>query len=62
MDERPARHYIIVVHGIGDQAENITPVEVIHRFAEVRSGTPQQVQYQALLPANVSSLSVRRKG
>ena len=32
------RHYIIVVHGIGEQRINTTTRPVVHRFAEARAG------------------------
>ena len=32
-----SRHYIVVVHGIGEQKLNETTTPVVHRFAEVRN-------------------------
>jgi|CXWL01.1.fsa_nt_gi hypothetical protein len=58
----PQRHYIIVVHGIGEQRYNETTVEVVHRFAEARAKDKTNTPYRALLPANLSSLSMRRTG
>ena len=58
-DPKP-RHYVIVVHGMGVQKENVTAYEVIHRFAEVRQGTT--VPYRNLLPPSLSSQSVRSEG
>ncbi len=63
---RKARHYIIVVHGIGEQKINQTATEVVHRFAEVRwkdrHPNAKSRQYQNLLPADLSGQSVRRRG
>ncbi len=59
---RKPPHYIITVHGIGKQAENEKALEVLQRFAEVRQGKSHLPRYRALLPANLSSYSVRRKG
>ncbi len=59
---RKPPHYIITVHGIGEQAENETSLEVVQRFAEVRQGKSNLPRYRALLPANLSSYAVRRKG
>ncbi|MFQ5882139.1 MAG: hypothetical protein ACE5I9_06670 [Candidatus Methylomirabilales bacterium] len=60
------RHYIIVVHGMGEQKQNATAPEVVHRFAEVRwkDRHPDEKarQYQNLLPANLSGQSIRRRG
>lgn len=54
--EAKARHYVIVVHGMGVQKESETAFEVIHRFAEVRNGQP--ITYRNLLPPTLSSQSV----
>ena len=62
MKTRKSPHYIITVHGIGEQAENVTSLEVVQRFAEVRQKKSAYLRYRALLPANLSSYSVRRKG
>ncbi len=56
------RHYIIVVHGIGEQRHNETTVEVVHRFAEARSHTGGPVTLAGLMPADLSSQSIRRSG
>lgn len=56
------RHYIIVVHGIGEQRHNETTVEVVNRFATARAKDKPGVPYAALLPGSLSSLSMRRKG
>lgn len=56
------RHYIIVVHGIGEQRHNETTVEVVNRFATARAKEKPISSYEALLPGSLSSLSVRRKG
>ena len=55
------RHYVIVVHGIGEQKVNETTTEVVHRFAEVRHDK-QADYYKNLLPSYLSALSVRRGG
>ncbi len=57
---RKARHYVIVVHGIGEQKINQTATEVVHRFAEVRQRQPAG-HYKNLLPADLSGQSVRRR-
>jgi hypothetical protein len=63
---RTPRHYIIVVHGIGEQKLNQTATEVVHRFAEVRwkdrHPNVDPRKYQILLPADLSGQSVRRRG
>jgi len=56
------RHYIIVVHGIGEQRHNDTTVEVVNRFATARATPEPGSPYAGLLPASLSSLSMRRKG
>lgn len=56
------RHYIIVVHGIGEQRHNETTVEVVNRFATARAKAKPGSPYAALLPGSLSSLSMRRKG
>ncbi len=56
------RHYIIVVHGIGEQRHNETTVEVVNRFATARAKEKPPSPYAALLPGSLSSLSIRRKG
>jgi hypothetical protein len=58
----PPRHYIVVVHGMGEQRHNETTVEVVHRFATARATNEPESPYAALLPASLSSLSMRRKG
>ncbi len=59
---RKPPHFIVVVHGIGEQAYSQTTVDVVHRFAEVRQGALGGTRFQALLPANISSQSIRRVG
>ena len=54
------RHYIVVVHGIGEQRHNETTVEVVHRFAEVRKGDSPDLA--GLMPADLSSQSIRESG
>lgn len=56
-----SRHYVIVVHGIGQQKLNETALEVAHRFAEVRQKKPAGY-YKNLLPSYLSAQSVRRGG
>ena len=57
--ESPQRHYIVVVHGIGDQKLNETTTPVVHRFAEVRN-KKKQGHYQNLLPSYLSAQSVKQ--
>ncbi len=52
------RHYIIVVHGIGDQKLSETLPPVVNRFAEVRQGRKENF-FDIVLPATLSSHSVR---
>ncbi len=52
------RHYIIVVHGIGEQKLNTTIPPLVHRFAEVRQKKSDNF-YKVILPATQSSHSVR---
>ena len=52
------RHYIIVVHGIGEQKLNTTIPPLVHRFAEVRQKKNEKF-YEIILPATQSSHSVR---
>lgn len=54
------RHYIIVVHGIGEQRLNITATPVVHRFAEARGGDRGRDTYNCLVPAYLSAQSVRK--
>ncbi len=61
MDESPRRHYIIVVHGIGEQKLNETTTPLIHRFAEARNNK-EEGYYRNLLPAHLSAQSVRKRG
>ena len=51
------RHYIVVVHGIGEQRLNETIPPFVHRFAEVRQN--KEEKYDIILPATQSSQSVR---
>ena len=60
-DKNRRRHYVIVVHGIGEQKLNETTTEVVHRFAEVRRGETAG-SYGNLLPSYLSAQSVRRSG
>lgn len=57
-----SRHYIIVVHGVGEQRHNETTVEVVNRFATARAKQKPASPYESLLPGSLSSLSMRRKG
>lgn len=50
-------HYIVAVHGMGEQKLNTTIPPIIHRFAEVRQNKPEGY-YDILLPASQSSQSV----
>ena len=63
-DREYGRHYIIVVHGIGDQKLSETTTPVVLRFAEqrekLRSGN--EVDYRYVVPSNLSSQSVRAGG
>jgi hypothetical protein len=52
------RHYIIVVHGMGEQKLNTTIPPFVHRFAEVRQKKSEKF-YEIILPATQSSHSVR---
>ena len=52
------RHYIIVVHGIGEQKLNETTTPLIHRFAEERNKKPAGF-YKNLLPSYLSAQAVR---
>ncbi len=54
------RHYIVVVHGIGEQRHNETTVEVVHRFAEARNA--KSMNLAGLMPADLSSQSIREAG
>lgn len=56
------RHYIIVVHGIGDQKLNETTTPVVHRFAEALRASGNTKSCEVLLPAYLSAQSVRRRG
>ena len=61
MGKMHPRHYVIVVHGIGEQKENETATAVVHRFAEARH--PEEgIQYENLLPSYLSAQSIRRGG
>ncbi len=55
------RHYIVVVHGIGEQKLNETTTPVVHRFAEVRQEKTQG-HYKNLLPSYLSAQSVKQGG
>ena len=48
--ESQQRHYIVVVHGIGEQKLNETTTPVVPRFAEVRNHK-QEGHYKNLLPS-----------
>ncbi|WHZ22742.1 MAG: hypothetical protein OJF47_001854 [Nitrospira sp.] len=56
------RHYIVVVHGMGEQRHNESTVEVVNRFATARAKDKPASSYQAVLPASLSSLAMRREG
>ena len=56
--ETSRRHYIIVVHGIGEQKLNETTTPLIHRFAEERNKKPAGF-YKNLLPSYLSAQAVR---
>ena len=53
------RHYILVVHGIGEQKVNQTTTPVVHRFAEVRQNKAQG-HFKNLIPSYLSAQSVRQ--
>ena len=55
------RHYIIVVHGIGEQKINETTTPVVHRFAEERQGK-EKGHYKTLLPSYLSAQSIQQEG
>ena len=58
------RHYIVVVHGIGEQKLNETTTPVVHRFAEARQkkeGGPFK-NFKSLLPSYLSAQSVQQGG
>jgi len=55
------RHYIVVVHGMGEQRHNENTVEVVNRFATARAKKKPERSYAALLPGSLSSVSMRRK-
>ncbi|NTU91591.1 MAG: hypothetical protein HGA60_06720 [Chlorobiaceae bacterium] len=50
-------HYIVAVHGMGEQKLNTTIPPIIHRFAEIRQNKPEGY-FDILLPASQSSQSV----
>ncbi len=52
------RHYLIVVHGMGEQKLNTTIPPFVHRFAEVRQKKCEKY-YEIILPATQSSHSIR---
>jgi|GEM_PF-998879 len=52
------RHYLIVVHGMGEQKLNTTIPPFVHRFAEVRQKKCEKY-YKIILPATQSSHSIR---
>ena len=55
------RHYIIVVHGIGEQKLNETTTPVVHRFAEARKEKAKS-HFKNLLPSYLSAQSVQQSG
>lgn len=60
-----SRHYIIVVHGMGEQNQNATAYEVVHLFAEIRQDKKHptgNATYANFLPAHLSTQSVRSQG
>lgn len=72
------RHYIIVVHGMGEQKINVTAPPVVERFAEARHREPvspdskkqwfqrgsssETPTYNFIIPANLSEQTVRNDG
>jgi len=75
---RQKRHYIVVVHGMGEQKTNVTAPAVVERFAEARQRTPdtdpankksdkekkksEPPNYDFIIPANLSEQTVRNNG
>ena len=59
-----SRHYIIVVHGIGEQKLNETTTPVVHRFAEARQKKEGGIfkNFKNLLPSYLSAQSVQQGG
>ncbi len=53
------RHYVVVVHGMGESKLNETSAPVVQRFAEARQ---KRRARKILLPASLSSQSVRKAG
>lgn len=53
------RHYVVVIHGMGEQKLNETAVNVALRFAEVRAGHRKPVYAYRVLRTHMSSQSVR---
>ncbi|MBN1929953.1 MAG: hypothetical protein JW764_10480 [Chlorobiaceae bacterium] len=61
------RHYIVVVHGMGEQKTNVTAPAVVERFAEARQRTADwkasdSPDYGFIIPANLSEQTVRYAG
>ena len=56
------RHYVLVIHGIGEQQLNETAVAVALRFAEVRAGLRKPQELDRILRTHMSAQSVRRVG
>ncbi|HHE31903.1 MAG TPA: hypothetical protein ENL07_04570 [Chlorobaculum parvum] len=72
------RHYIVVVHGMGEQKINVTAPAVVERFAEARHSTEDDAgdgaaqkrpkasskspDYHFIIPANLSEQTVRNNG
>ncbi len=72
------RHYIVVVHGMGEQKANVTAPAVVERFAEARQRPPdgnvatkksgknekasKSPDYNFIIPANLSEQTVRNNG
>lgn len=55
------RHYVVVVHGMGEQKLNQTTTPVVHRFAEARRWE-KEGHFKHLLPSYLSAQSVRQGG
>ena len=64
--EEHQRHYIVVVHGIGEQRPNENVTSVVIRFAEQRdekkADAEDENDYRYVIQSNLSSQSVRAGG
>ncbi|RXK84118.1 hypothetical protein EST62_09965 [Chlorobaculum sp. 24CR] len=72
------RHYIVVVHGMGEQKCNVTAPAIVQRFAEARQRTTgthlanekgdkekkksEPPNYNFIIPANLSEQTIRNNG